>query len=125
MARISSVWGNEPIVVAGKVGRPSLCCCSLLALGERRVAARVGLGQGLDPGSDVGGAGAMRVAAGVERPVVGVELIGDRLAPVGEALGEGRQLTDLLDGEGHPGAHLVIEIGVAVGGLGVEVDRDV
>src|SRR5204863_3912170 len=32
-------------------------------------------------------------------------------------------LADLLDGEGHPRAHLVVEVGVAAGRFGVEVDR--
>ncbi len=38
VARISSVWGNEPIVVAGKVGMPIFCCCACLrsANGESR-----------------------------------------------------------------------------------------
>jgi hypothetical protein len=65
----------------------------------------------------------MRVAAVVERPVVGVELGGDRLATVAEPTRECHDLPHLLLRERHPRAQLVVQH--LRWRLGIEVERRV
>ena len=99
--------------------------CACLRSSNGLVAPVVLLVQAVDPRSDLDVAGPMGVTPGIERPVVRIELVGDRLASLRRSPGEGRDLTHLLNGERHPGAHLVVEVGVAAGRLGFQVDRDV
>ena len=98
---------------------------SLLALFKGARALIMLFAEGLDPSANLDVAGPSGLAPEIPRPVICIELVGDRIAPLAHALGQCRDLTDLLDGEGHPGAKLVIEVGVAVSRLGVEVDRRV
>src|SRR4029450_12595680 len=93
----------------------------LPALLERARAPIMLLVESLDPRSHLGISGPRRVAPGISCAVIRFELVGDRPAALGRPLREGGDLADLLDRERHPGAHLVVEVGIDPRRLGVEV----
>jgi hypothetical protein len=93
---------------------------SLAADLERALAAGVLVGERSHPLAHRRVAGSLGDPPVLERPVVGVELGGNRLAPLPEATSQGHDLADLLPRERHPGAQLVVQH--IRWRLGVEID---
>lgn len=105
------------MVVVGNAGRPRRRAWSA-ALRVAGVPAGVGRPEGGDPGPhgrvDTGpGPGAP-----IDRRSAGRELSGHRVAAVGEAAGQHRDLVELLLGEGEPGPQLRVEGGLRGGAHG-------
>ena len=107
--RISAVCGNEPIVVVGNSGSPSRSCWASRRVGERALAAGVGVGHLLEPLAHLRVAGAGRVAPVLERLAVLLELLADRVAALVQPARQRCHLVELLHGERHPAQDLVVE----------------
>ena len=103
----------------GELGQPEALVLGRLALGVGGAGA-VGVRDGLDGGADLVAVHARVGGALLAQVGVLGQLCGNGVTTLLQALGQGDDLTDLLVGEGEPGADLRVD-----GGLALDVVRHV